>query len=194
MLVIGLTGGIGMGKSTVAKMFGRVGVPAFNADEAVRRLQAPGGAAVGMLDVSFPGTVTDGVLDRAKLRALVLKDEIAMRRLEFLMHPLVHFEEERFRRAATRARRRAVLLDIPLLFETGADQRVDWTVTVSCPRDVQVARVKKRGIPMGQIEAIIAKQMPDGEKRRRADFVVATGLSKFFTWRDVMRVLRALGV
>jgi dephospho-CoA kinase len=194
MLVIGLTGGIGMGKSTVAKMFGRVGIPAFNADEAVRRLQAPGGAAVEMLDVSFPGVVRDGVLDRAALRALVLRDPVAMRRLEFLMHPLVHLEEERFRRAAMRAGRRAVLLDIPLLFETGADRRVDTTVTVSCPRDVQVARVRKRGIPAGQIEAMIAKQMPDGEKRRRADFVVRTGLSKFLTWRDVGRVLRGVGV
>ncbi len=192
--MIGLTGGIGMGKSTVAKMFGRVGIPAFNADEAVRRLQAPGGAAVEMLDVSFPGVVRDGVLDRAALRALVLRDPVAMRRLEFLMHPLVHLEEERFRRAAMRAGRRAVLLDIPLLFETGADRRVDTTVTVSCPRDVQVARVRKRGIPAGQIEAMIAKQMPDGEKRRRADFVVRTGLSKFLTWRDVGRVLRGVGV
>jgi dephospho-CoA kinase len=194
MLVIGLTGGIGMGKSTVAKMFGRVGIPAFNADDAVRRLQAPGGAALGMLDVSFPGTVKDRVLDRAALRALVLRDAVAMRRLEFLMHPLVHFEEERFRRAAMKAGRRAVLLDIPLLFETGADRRVDTTVTVSCPRDVQVARVKRRGIPVAQIEGIIAKQMPDKEKRRRADFVVATGLSKFFTWQEVVRVLRELGV
>jgi dephospho-CoA kinase len=194
MLVIGLTGGIGMGKSTVAKMFARVGIPVFNADEAVRRLQAPGGAAVGMLDVSFPGTVRDGVLDRGKLRALVLGDSVAMRRLEFLMHPMVHFEEERFRRAAFRAGRRAVLLDIPLLFETGGDKRVDVSVTVSCPPDVQVARVKRRGIPVGQIEGIIAKQMPDREKRRRADFVVSTGLSKFHTWREVTSILRELGV
>jgi dephospho-CoA kinase len=194
MLVIGLTGGIGMGKSTVAKMFARAGIPAFNADDAVRKLQAPGGAAVAMLDVSFPGTVKDGVLDRAALRALVLRDAVAMWRLEFLMHPLVHFEEERFRRSAARARRRAVLLDIPLLFETGADARVDKSITVSCPRAVQIARVKRRGIPMAQIESIIAKQMPDAQKRRRADFVVPTGLSKFHTWQDVKRVLRELRV
>jgi dephospho-CoA kinase len=194
MLVIGLTGGIGMGKSTVAKMFGRVGIPAFNADAAVRRLQAPGGAAVEMLDVSFPGVVRDGVLDRGKLRALVLGDAVAMRRLEFLMHPLVRFEEQKFLAAAVRAGRRAVLLDIPLLFETGGETRVDKSVVVSCPRDVQIARVKRRGIPVGQIEAIIAKQMPDQEKRRRADFVVATGLSKFRTWQGVVRVLRGLGV
>jgi len=194
MLVIGLTGGIGMGKSTVAKMFAQAGIPAFNADDAVRALQAPGGAAVAMLDVSFPGTVNDGVLDRAKLRALVLRDAVAMRRLEFLMHPLVHFEEERFRRAAMRAGRRAVLLDIPLLFETGGEKRVDKSVTVSCPRDVQIARVKRRGIPVAEIERIIAKQMPDGEKRRRADFVVPTGLSRFHTWQAVTRVLQGLGV
>jgi dephospho-CoA kinase len=194
MLVIGLTGGIGMGKSTVAKMIAKAGIPAFNADDAVRALQAPGGAALEILDVSFPGTVTDGVLDRAKLRALVLRDAVAMRRLEFLMHPLVQFEERKFRRAAVSAGRRAVLMDIPLLFETGADKRVDKTITVSCPRDVQIARVTRRGIPVAQIKSIIAKQMPDTEKRRRADYVVPTGLSKFHTWQEVKRILKELKV
>jgi dephospho-CoA kinase len=188
MLVIGLTGGIGMGKSTVARMFAKAGIPSFNADEAVHRLQAPGGKAVPMLDISFPGTVHDGVLDRAALRALVLKDPVAMNRLEFIMHPLVHQEEAAFRRAAYRIGRRAVILDIPLLFETGAQLRVRKTVTVSCPRDVQIARVEKRGMPLAQIEKIIAKQMPDAEKRARADYVVHTGLSKFHTFREVRRL------
>jgi dephospho-CoA kinase len=192
MLVIGLTGGIGMGKSTVARMFARRGIPTFNADEAVHRLQAPGGKAIPMLDVSFPGTVHDGVLDRAALRALVLKDPVAMNRLEFLMHPLVHREEAIFRRAAYRAGRRAVMLDIPLLFETGAQLRVAKTITVSCPPDVQIARVERRGMPLAQIEAIIAKQMPDAEKRARADYVIHTGLSKFHTFREVGRLTRVL--
>jgi len=189
MIVIGLTGGIGMGKSTVAKMFAARGVPGFNADDAVRRLQAPNGAAIPMLDVSFPGVVRDGVLDRAALRALVLRDPVAMNRLEFLMHPLVRHEELRFRAAARRAGKRAILLDIPLLFETGGQTRVDVTVVVSAPRDVQMARVKRRGLAVAQIEAIIGKQMPDAEKRRLADFVVRTGLSRFETWRAVVRVL-----
>jgi len=192
MMVIGLTGGIGMGKSTVAKMFARCGIPYFNADEAVHRLQAPGGKAVPMLDVSFPGTVEDGVLNRAALRELVLRDSVAMNRLEFLMHPLVHQEEALFRAYAFRTGKRAVLLDIPLLFETGADMRVDVSVTVSAPRAVQIARVKKRGMAVAQIEAIIAKQMPDAEKRARADYVIYTGLSRFHTLRTVRRLVKVL--
>jgi dephospho-CoA kinase len=192
MMVLGLTGGIGMGKSTVAKMFAAHGIPSFNADEAVHRLQAPGGRAIPMLAASFPGTVEDGLLNRAKLRALVLKDDVAMRRLEFVMHPLVHQEEAIFRRAAFRAGRRAVLLDIPLLFETGSQFRFNKTITVSAPRDVQIARVLKRGLPLGQVEAIIERQMPDAEKRRYADYVIPTGLSKFHTQRAVSRIVKDL--
>jgi dephospho-CoA kinase len=192
MMVIGLTGGIGMGKSTVAKMFSSCGIPYFNADEAVHRLQAPGGKAVPMLEISFPGTVENGVLNRAALRALVLRDSVAMNRLEFLMHPLVHQEEALFRAQAYRTGKRAVLLDIPLLFETGANLRVNKTVVVSAPRAVQIARVQKRGMPLAQIEAIIAKQMPDAEKRARADYVIHTGLSRFHTLRAVRRLVKVL--
>jgi dephospho-CoA kinase len=192
MMVIGLTGGIGMGKSTVAKMFFSSGIPYFNADEAVHRLQAPGGKAVPMLEISFPGTVENGVLNRAALRALVLRDPVAMNRLEFLMHPLVHQEEALFRAYAYRTGKRAVLLDIPLLFETGANLRVNKTVVVSAPRAVQIARVQKRGMPLAQIEAIIAKQMPDAEKRARADYVIHTGLSRFHTLRAVRRLVKVL--
>jgi dephospho-CoA kinase len=192
MKIIGLTGGIGMGKSSVAKIFARAGVPVFNADDAVRRLQAPGGAATAVLAVSFPGTVTDGVLDRAALRAWVLRDPVAMRRLEFLIHPLVRQAQARFIAAARRAGKRAVLLDIPLLFETGGQALVDVSITVSAPRDVQVERVKRRGLPVGQIEAIIAAQMPDAEKRRRADYVIKTGLSKYHTMRRAQFVMREI--
>jgi len=192
MIVIGLTGGIGMGKSTVAKMFQAHGIPIFNADAAVHRLQAPGGRAIAMLDISFPGTVQNGVLVRAALRDKVLADPVAMRRLEFIMHPLVRQEELKFRAAARRAGRRAILLDIPLLFETGGERRVDVTVTVSCPRAVQIARVRRRGIPLAQIQSIIAKQMPDSEKRAKADHVIPTGLSKFATFQAVDRLVRRL--
>ncbi|MDD2795623.1 dephospho-CoA kinase [Acidocella sp.] len=192
MIVLGLTGGIGMGKSTVAKMFATHGIPCFNADDAVHQLQAPGGRAVPALASAFPGTVRNGVLDRGRLRALVLGDNAAMRRLEAIMHPLVHQEETKFRTAAFRARRRAVLLDIPLLFEAGADRRVHRVITVSCPRDIQIARVLKRGLPLEQIESIIARQTPDAEKRRRADHIIPTGLSKFEAIRAVRRIVEEL--
>jgi dephospho-CoA kinase len=192
VIVIGLTGGIGMGKSTVAKFFAARGIPGFNADDAVHRLQAPGGRAMPALAAAFPGTVKHGVLNRAKLRALVLGNATAMRRLEAIMHPLVHQEETIFRITALRAHRRAVLLDIPLLFETGAERRFNVTVAVSAPRDVQIARVLRRGLPLAQVEAIIARQMPDAEKRRLADYVIPTGLSKFHTIRAVRRIIKEL--
>ena len=192
MIVLGLTGGIGMGKSTVAKMFAAHGIPCFNADNTVHALQAPGGRAVPALARAFPGTVRNGVLDRGRLRALVLGDNAAMRRLEAIMHPLVYQEETKFRTAAFRAHRRAVLLDIPLLFEAGGYRRVHRVITVSCPRDVQIKRVLKRGLPLGQIKAIIARQTPDAEKRRRADHVIPTGLSKFEAIRAVRRIVEEL--
>jgi dephospho-CoA kinase len=190
VIVIGLTGGIGMGKSTVAAMFADYGIPAFNADDAVHRLQAPGGLAIPPLAAAFPGTVRAGVLDRARLRTIVLRDDTAMHRLEAIMHPLVYNEERKFRTAAFRAGRRAVLLDIPLLFETGAQLRFDLTITVSCPRDIQLARVLRRGLPPQEALAIIARQMPDWEKRRLADTVITTGLSKFHTRRAVRRIIQ----
>lgn len=195
MLVLGLTGGIGMGKSTVAKMFASLGVPSFNADDAVHQLQAPDGKAIALLNAAFPGTVEHGVLNRAALRELVLHDDAAMRRLEQIMHPLVHREEALFRAQAFRTGAKAVLLDIPLLFETGAQLRVHKTIVVSAPRDVQVARVLGRGImDIEQIEAIIARQMPDKQKCARADYVIHTGLSKFNTVRAVHRVFKELGL
>ncbi len=190
MMVIGLTGGIGMGKSTVARMFAAHGIPCFNADDAVHALQAPGGRAIPALRRAFPGMVKHDVLNRAKLRDLVLADSVALRRLEAIMHPLVHAEEARFRAAAYRTRRPAVLLDIPLLFETGADRRANLTITVSAPLDVQIARVGRRGLPKRDILRIIARQMPDAEKRRLADVVIPTGLSKFHTIRAVRRFIK----
>jgi len=206
MLVIGLTGGIGMGKSTVAKMFESLGIPAFNADDAVHALQAPNGKAIPAIAAAFPGTVQDGVLDRAALRNIVLADPAALKRLEQIMHPLVRRAQTDFCAAATRQQRRAILLDIPLLFESGtgrarkktigggaAKKKMDLTLTVSCPRDVQINRVKARGkMSPEQIATIIAKQMPDTEKRRRADVTLRTGLSRFHTLRTVRRLVKDL--
>ncbi len=197
MLVIGLTGGIGMGKSTVAKMFAAHGIPAFNADDAVHALQAPNGAAIPAIAAAFPGTVQSGVLNRPALRNAVLADPIALKRLEKIMHPLVRGAQKHFTARATRMQRRAILLDIPLLFESSSGRSIkktmDITMTVSCPRDVQIHRVKARGaMSLEQIATIIAKQMPDAEKRRRADITIRTGLSRFHTLRAVRRLMKDL--
>ena len=191
--VIGLTGGIGMGKSTAAKAFRRARIPVFDADAAVHRLQAPGGAALPPIADAFPGTVQGGVLDRARLRAAVVGNEAAIQRLEAVLHPRVRQMERAFLRHARRSRAPAAVLDIPLLFETGGERRVDYTVVVSAPAAVQIARVRRRrGMTAEQIAAIIARQMPDSLKRRRADLVVRTGLSRHVALLPIKRLIREL--
>jgi dephospho-CoA kinase len=193
MHVIGLTGGIGMGKSTAAAAFRRAHVPVFDADAAVHALQAPGGAAVPLIDAAFPGTVRDGVIDRAALRAAVLQDRPALRRLEGIMHPLVRRAERAFLAGARRAGARIAVLDIPLLLESGGERRVDTVLVVSAPRAVQMARVRRRRkMTNAQIEAVIARQMPDAKKCRRADVVLKTGLSRQYALARLARLIRRL--
>ena len=193
MMIIGLTGGIGMGKSTAAKAFRRARIPVFDADAAVHRLQAPGGGALPAIAAAFPGTVHDGVLDRTNLRAAVVGNETAIKLLERIVHPLVRKMERAFLARARRTRAPAAVLDIPLLFETGGDKRVDYVVVVSAPRAVQIARVRRRkGMTPAQIEAIIARQMPDSQKRRRADLVIRTGLSRYTALLPLRRLIREL--
>jgi dephospho-CoA kinase len=193
MRIIGLTGGIGMGKSTAAKAFRRARIPVFDADLAVHRLQAKGGRAVKAIEAAFAGTTKDGAVDRAALRHAVLTDRAALTRLEQMLHPMVEAEERAFVARARRAGKRAVVLDIPLLFETRGDKRVDTVVVVSAPRAIQVYRVaKRRGMSKADVEAVIARQMPDAEKRRRADLVLRTGLSRNYTFRHLHRFIRGL--
>ena len=193
MKVLGLTGGIGMGKSNAAKVLRRAGLPVFDADAAVHRLQGRGGAAVRAIEAAFPGSVRDGAVDRAALRQAVLDDGAGLRRLERIVHPLVRQAEQTFLARARRARRRLAVLDVPLLLETGGARRVDHVVVVSAPPTVQRARVRRRGtMSAAQIEAVIGRQMPDGEKRRRADTVVRTGLSRFHTQGQLRRLIRVL--
>jgi dephospho-CoA kinase len=193
MRIIGLTGGIGMGKSTAAKAFRRARIPVFDADLTVHQLQAKGGRAVKAIEAAFPGTVTKGAIDRAALRHAVLTDRLALTRLEHILHPMVEAEEHAFVARARRAGRRAVVLDIPLLFETGGDKRVDTVVVVSAPRAIQVYRVaRRRGMSKADVEAVIARQMPDAEKRRRADLVLRTGLSRNHTFRHLHRFIQGL--
>ena len=193
-MVLGLTGGIGMGKSNAASVLRRAGVPVFDADATVHQLQGPGGAAVKPIGAAFPGSVSGGAVDRAALRAAVLGDGAALRRLERIVHPLVRQAERRFLARARRAGRRLVALDIPLLFESGGVDRVDHVVVVSAPPAVQRARVRRRGtMSAAQIAAVIGRQMPDAEKRHRADTVVRTGLSRGHTQMQLRRLIRRLG-
>ncbi len=173
MLVLGLTGSVGMGKSTTAGFFREAGAPVHDADAAVHRLYA--GEAVPLIEAAFPGTTAGGKVDRGKLAARVLDDPAALKKLEGIVHPLVHASEERFLAEAQARGEKVVVLDIPLLFETGGEERVDAVVVVSAPPDVQRARVLERpGMTAEKFEAILANQLPDAEKRRRADFVVDT--------------------
>lgn len=191
MKVIGLTGGIGMGKSTAANTFKRLRVPVFDADAAVHALQDKGGRAVAPIAAAFPGTVREGKVDREALRRAVLGNPEALRRLERIVHPLVRREEQRFLAAARRRGERLAVLDIPLLFETRGQDRCDLVVVVTAPAGVQRWRVLRRpGMTEERLRAILARQTPDREKRRRADVLVHTGLSRHAAQRAIRKLVR----
>lgn len=176
MILLGLTGSIGMGKSTTTAMFADHGALIWNADEAVHRLYAPGGAAVEPIGAAFPGVVVDGAVDRARLAGALGRDDQAFKRLEAIVHPLVARGRLADLAAAEARGVKLAVLDIPLLFETGGDAAVDAVVVVTAPAAVQAERVLARpGMTRERFEAILSRQMPDAEKRRRADFVVDTG-------------------
>jgi dephospho-CoA kinase len=173
MIILGLTGSLGMGKSATAKMFAEEGVPVHDADAVVHRLYD--GEATPQIEAVFPGTTKDGKVDREKLGKRVLGDAAAIKRLEQIVHPLVGAASARFLAEAERKGASVAVLDVPLLFETGGDARCDAVVVVSAPADIQHARAFERpGMSDGKLAAILAKQMPDAEKRARADFVVDT--------------------
>ncbi len=193
MKVLGLTGSIGMGKSTAARQLRRMGLWVHDADAAVHRLMGKGGQAVARIGATFPGVVVDGAVDRTALGARVFDDRLALRALEAILHPMVRAEERAFLARARRARRRAVVLDIPLLFETAGEQRCDAVLVVSCPRFLQAQRVMKRpGMTHGRLRAVLAKQMPDHEKRKRADAVIPTGLGLRPALRHLRRAVTLL--
>lgn len=173
MIILGLTGSIGMGKTTASTMFAEAGVPVYSADDAVHQLYS--GRAAPLIEAAFPGTVANGTVDREKLSAAVIGKPEALKKLEAIVHPLVREEEEAFLRAAKAQGAAIALVDIPLLFETGGEQRVDRIVVVSAPADIQRARVLARpGMTAEKLDAILARQLPDAEKRARADFVLDT--------------------
>ncbi len=173
-IVLGLTGSIGMGKSTTGKMFMDEGVPVHDSDAAVHRLYS--GAAAPLIAARFPGTVTDGTVDRARLAEAVLGKSEAFRALEEIVHPLVRQDADVFVAEHRRKRAPIVVLDIPLLFETGGEDRVDRIVVVTAPAEEQRKRVLSRpGMTEEKFAGILARQVPDAEKRRRADFIIDTG-------------------
>ena len=193
MKVIGLTGGIGMGKSTAARAFTRARIPVFDADAAVHQVQAKGGRAVRLIERAFPGSTKDGAVDRTALRAAVLGKPEALKQLEHILHPMIEAEQRRFVQQARRRACVAAVLDVPLLFEVKWDRFCDLTVTVSAPKAIQVHRVRLRGkMSEADIRNVIARQMPDREKRRRADVVIRTGLSRFLTQRAMRLLIQSL--
>ena len=191
MRVLGLTGSIGMGKTTASAALRRLKVPVHDADAAVHRLSGKGGAAVAAIAAAFPGVVKNGAVDRQELGRRVFGDPAALAKLESILHPLVRRETQRFLARARAARRPLVVLDVPLLFETGGEARCDAVLVVSAPRFVQRTRVLARpGMTEERLAGIEARQMPDGEKRRRADYVVPTGLDRRTALRAIRRALK----
>ncbi|MCH4090484.1 dephospho-CoA kinase [Acetobacter sp.] len=198
MKILGLTGGIGMGKTTVARLLGRAGFPVFDSDATVHQLQGAGGAAVLPIGRLIPAALVKNAqgqfsLDRQELRKAVMHNPDLIRQLEKIIHPLVFAARDRF---YTRCRRRGadwVIIDVPLLFETGGEKQCDRVVVVSAPRRTQVARIaRRRGMTQAEAQRMIARQMPDHEKRRRADVIIRTGLSMADTRREVRALIREM--
>lgn len=193
MIVVGLTGSIGMGKTTAARYLRRLGVPVYEADVEVHKLYQPGGAAVAPLARAFPGAVRNGAVDRARLSELLRQDPDGVARLERIVHPLVRGVQERFLRSMAMRREPVAVLDIPLLFETGGERRTDAVIVVSAPAYLQRQRVLRRpGMDAGKLDLLLGRQMPDAEKRRRADFVIETNRGHRDTLNALRRILRAL--
>ncbi|MHA7898517.1 MAG: dephospho-CoA kinase [Henriciella sp.] len=190
MIILGLTGSIGMGKTATANMFREAGVPVYDADAAVHALYQKGGAAVGPLSERFGDIVKEGAVDRAALRAKVVNNPEAMKDLEAIVHPLVGLSQMRFRQEALESESHFAVLDIPLLYETGGDARCDYVAVVSAPADIQKARVLARGeMSEAEFEQIKAKQMSDADKRARADFVISSAFGFDFARAHVHSII-----
>lgn len=193
MIIVGLTGSIAMGKSETAKMFGARGIPVFDSDAAVHELYGPGGAAVPAIAALAPSAVIDDTVDRRRLAALVVDDQGLLRRIEGVVHPLVKARQNAFLKEAEDAGCDMALLDIPLLFETGRDAEVDVIVVVSAGAELQKDRAMKRpGMTVDKLDFILSRQLPDEQKRERADYVIDTSVSLADTAHEVDRVIAAI--
>jgi dephospho-CoA kinase len=193
MIILGLTGSIGMGKSTAAAALRQMGIPVHDADRSVHGLMAHGGAAVGAIEAEFPKAIAAGAVDRTVLGRAVFEDKDALQRLEGILHPMVRQEERTFLHTCRALGRRIVVLDIPLLFETGGEKRCDAVIVVSAPQFLQDQRVLRRpGMSPKRLAEVRTRQMPDAEKRRRAGFVVQTGLGKRASRTALLKIVRKL--
>lgn len=193
MLIIGLTGTIGTGKSATARMFADLGIPVYDADAAVHRIYDVGGSAVAPVEAAFPGVVRDGRVDRQRLSAAIIGKPDAIRRLEAIVHPLVRAEQAAFLARCRGGGARMAILEVPLLFETGGDEKCDLIVVTSVPPEIRRARVMQRDdMSADKLDAILARQMPDADKRRRAHFVVETGDGFEAARAQVADIVRAI--
>jgi len=193
MIILGLTGSIGMGKTTAAMMLRTMGLPVCDSDAIVHQLLGKGGRAVGAIEAEFHGVVRDGAVDRAALGQAVFSDPAALKRLEAILHPIVQASQADFLKRAALNNVRIAVLDVPLLFEVGTDRRCDAAIVVTAPRFLQEQRVLRRpGMTAERLRATLARQLPDTEKRRRADFVVHTGLGKWHTYRRLRQIVLSL--
>ncbi len=191
MVIIGLTGSIAMGKSTAARMFRRMGILVHDSDATVHRLQARGGGAAPLIEQAFPGSTVDGAVDRSVLARRVFSNPAALQRLERILHPLVFKASEAFLKQAALQRRRVVVVDVPLLLETGGHMGVDLIAVVSAPAFIQRQRALRRpGMTAERLARLLVLQMPDAKKRLRADIVVPSGLGEAATWRSLRKVVR----
>ncbi|MAP93336.1 MAG: dephospho-CoA kinase [Ponticaulis sp.] len=193
MITLGLTGSIGMGKSATAALFREFGIPVYDADAAVHQIYQKGGIAVTPIGKAFPHVISDGAVDRNELRKTVLDNSEALKKLEDIVHPLVAETQIQAREDAERSGAEIMVLDIPLLFETGGDKRVDYTVVVTAPFDIQRERVLSRpGMTEEAFKSILAKQTPDAEKRARADFVINSRIDIDYAREQVRALIEAL--
>jgi dephospho-CoA kinase len=193
MIILGLTGSIGMGKSEASRGFRRLGIPVFDSDAAVHKVMRRNGRAVPRIAMEFPDVVTDGTIDRQALGRHVFANPASLRLLESIVHPMVRDERDRFLKRMRARRQPLVVLDVPLLFEGGGDKSCDYTAVVSAPHRVQRTRVMARaGMTAEKFAGILRQQMPDGEKRRRADFVIPTGGSRGQSLRVIRGLVRML--
>ena len=193
MIIVGLTGSLAMGKTETAKMFAALGVPVFDSDAEVHRLYAKDGEAVSLIEREFPTAVIGGTVDRATLSSIVTREPRALARLESLVHPLVEKARTRFMDESRRKKEKLIILDMPLLFETGLDRSVDRVIVVTAPAEVQRQRaMARKGMTVNKLETILARQLPDSEKRARADFVVDTSRGFAEAAAQVRRIVAQL--
>lgn len=198
MKIIGLTGSIGMGKTTAAEAFRRLGVPVHDADREIHKLMAAGGPAVAAIAEAFAGVESEDAggrtfIDRQALAARVFGDDQALKKLENILHPMVRQSKNKFLAAAARRRQKLVVLDIPLLLETGGEEKCDAVAVVSAPYFVQKRRVLQRpGMTLERFHSIVQHQMPDAEKRRRADFIIRTGLGRAHSRRSIAAIIKIM--